>query len=83
MKNIKNNNTVLNGEPLGLSVKQNAKLEKALLLIEKALKKDPQDAEAWFHKGLCLDKLGRNQEASECFEKANQYTLQTTFDFYE
>ena len=55
---------------------------KAIKIIDKALQTAPCDPEAWYQKGLCLQQLGNQKEADACFTKSEQYTLQTTFDFY-
>ena len=49
--------------------------EKALEYYDKALKLEPNDAEIWNHKGFALDKLGRGDEAQNCFNKAKQLGL--------
>jgi tetratricopeptide (TPR) repeat protein len=43
--------------------------EKALPYFEKAVKKHPSYADAYFQIGFCSDKLGRHKEAIEAFEQ--------------
>jgi len=44
--------------------------EEALKIYEKAIKINPQLAEAWFAKGFALGELGRYEEAIEAYKKA-------------
>jgi Flp pilus assembly protein TadD len=57
-------------------------MNKAIAMIDKTLKIDPQNSDAWYQKGLCYQKLGSDEEANQCFQKAKEFTIQTTFDFY-
>jgi Flp pilus assembly protein TadD len=59
------------------------KIRKALEMIDKSLKLDPGDSDAWYQKGICLQQLGEGDEASACFQKAEKHRLQMTFDFFE
>jgi Flp pilus assembly protein TadD len=36
---------------------------------------NPKDADAWNHKGLVLDKVGRQDEVQNCFDKAKELGL--------
>ena len=47
--------------------------DKALPLIEKIIEDNPSIQTSWFNYGVCLDALGRYDEASKVFIKA--YTL--------
>ncbi len=42
----------------------------ALSYFERALAKDPDLTQAWFHVGYCKDKLGRAAEVAEAYEQA-------------
>ena len=46
--------------------------KKALDLYDKAIKINPKDAAAWHNKGVSLDKVGRRDEAQNCFDKAKE-----------
>lgn len=59
------------------------KIRQALELIDKALKLDPYDADAWYQKGICLQQLGQKDQAKECFQNAEKFKLQMTFNFME
>ena len=49
--------------------------EKAVSAYDVALGIDPEDADAWFDKGMTLKKMGRGKEAATCIETAiNLYT---------
>lgn len=48
------------------------KLEEALVLSDKSLKVEPKAPNFWDTKGHILKKLGRNDEAEECFKMYNQ-----------
>ena len=39
---------------------------------DKATKINPNDASAWYNKGIALDNLGRYEEAIECFDEATK-----------
>jgi Flp pilus assembly protein TadD len=41
----------------------------------KALEIDPNFAEAWNHKGLTLDKLGKREDAEKHFNKARELEI--------
>ncbi|WP_094228021.1 tetratricopeptide repeat protein [Methanolobus psychrotolerans] len=45
-------------------------IEKQIEYYTKSLDIDPYNAEAWFKKGRCLEKLGRFEEAKKCFDLA-------------
>ena len=44
--------------------------EKALAAYENALRIDPDDADAWFNKGMTLKKMGKISDATRCVETA-------------
>lgn len=46
--------------------------EDAIKCYDKAISIDPQLKEAWYGKGVTLDKLGKSMDAKECFEKARK-----------
>jgi len=49
--------------------------EKAVSAYDVALGIDPEDADAWFDKGMTLKKMGRSKDAATCIETAiNLYT---------
>jgi tetratricopeptide (TPR) repeat protein len=41
----------------------------ALTFFQKAIEKNPQDANVWFYIGYCYDKLGRSQDAIEPYKQ--------------
>jgi tetratricopeptide (TPR) repeat protein len=45
------------------------KVEDAIISYDKALAIDPDNAEAWFNKGMTLKKIGNLKEATLCIEK--------------
>ena len=45
------------------------KVEEAIISYDKALWIDPENAEAWFNKGMTLKKIGNLKEATLCIEK--------------
>ena len=45
------------------------KVEDAIISYDKALWIDPENAEAWFNKGMTLKKIGNLKEATLCIEK--------------
>ena len=44
--------------------------EDAIVSYDRALRMDPGDADAWFNKGLTLEKMGKSTEAALCVETA-------------
>jgi len=44
--------------------------EESIQAYEKAIEINPNSAAAWYNKGFSLDKLGRHDEASVCYNKA-------------
>lgn len=55
---------------LGFVLAQLKRFEEALETYENALKLDPQVADSWFGKAICLSFLGREEEAEEAYRKA-------------
>jgi len=45
---------------------------KAEAWFRQALDLDPRDVTAWTNLGLCLSRLGQEQEAFTCFEKVRE-----------
>ena len=45
------------------------KVEDAIASYDKALQMDPDNAEAWFNKGMTLKKMGQITESTQCIEK--------------
>ena len=45
------------------------KVDEAIISYDKALWIDPENAEAWFNKGMTLKKIGNLKEATLCIEK--------------
>jgi len=45
------------------------KIEDAIASYDKALEMDPDNAEAWFNKGMTLKKRGQIEESTQCIEK--------------
>jgi tetratricopeptide (TPR) repeat protein len=45
------------------------KVEDAIASYDKALQMDPDNAEAWFNKGMTLKKMGQITESTKCIEK--------------
>ena len=41
----------------------------AIVAYDKAIEIDPEFAEAWYNKGITLDKLGKHEEAVVCYNK--------------
>ena len=50
--------------------KKNTK--EAIACFDTAIKIDPEDSQVFFCKGNSLKKLGRNEEAEQCFDKAEE-----------
>ena len=48
----------------------NQSLRQAVLCFDRALKMDPEYADAWVNKGSALFYLGQNEEALQCAKKA-------------
>lgn len=46
--------------------------EKALSLLDQAIKTNPNDAWAWQNRGVALDKLGRSEEAIDSYRRAGE-----------
>ena len=55
---------------LGLALYEQGKYEEALERLEEALTLNPDLGEAWQNKGLVLEKLDRQKEAEEAFQRA-------------
>lgn len=53
----------------GIYASDIGKYEEAVNEYKKAIKIDPEDTEARLKLGLCYEKMGRKQEAKECFQK--------------
>jgi tetratricopeptide (TPR) repeat protein len=51
--------------------------EEALKFYDAAISYDSNNADFWERKGLTLEKLGKNAEAKECFEKAEKLRQNT------
>jgi len=49
---------------------ENNKFEEALGFFEQALLMNQNDPELWNHKGVALRRMGRYDEALECFNKS-------------
>jgi tetratricopeptide (TPR) repeat protein len=45
------------------------KVDDAIASYDKALQMDPDNAEAWFNKGMTLKKKGQITESTQCIEK--------------
>jgi tetratricopeptide (TPR) repeat protein len=45
------------------------KVDEAIKSYDTALEIDPENAEAWFNKGMTLKKMGMINEATQCIEK--------------
>jgi tetratricopeptide (TPR) repeat protein len=54
----------------GLSYERLGRSEEALAFFEKALERNPRDAETLCNKGVALDSLDRYAEALECYDEA-------------
>lgn len=59
---------------------KNDSYDLALRCYEKAIEIKPQDAEAWYNKGIILKKIGRTTEANVAFAKAKELTTSKTSD---
>jgi tetratricopeptide (TPR) repeat protein len=46
--------------------------KKALRYFEKGIETNPSDPDLWDNKGLCLEQLGRSDEALKCYEHAKE-----------
>ena len=44
----------------------------AIEWFNKAINLDPKNANAWYEKGNCYRRLGKKQEAKECFKIADE-----------
>jgi tetratricopeptide (TPR) repeat protein len=53
-----------------ITMMQKGKFDAAIALLDKLIKKDPEQAELYNLKATCLSKLGRNEEALEFYEQA-------------
>jgi tetratricopeptide (TPR) repeat protein len=51
------------------------KYEEAIYYFDKAISIYPEYAEVWNHKGSALQKLGKGEDAKECFNKAKSLGL--------
>jgi len=45
------------------------RLKVAIHCCNRALEANARDADAWFYKGVTLDKLGRHQEGVTCYDR--------------
>jgi tetratricopeptide (TPR) repeat protein len=54
---------------------EEGRLPRALRMVEERLKRDPQDADAWYLKGEILFKLGEKELGYQAFAKARSLTL--------
>ena len=59
----------------GLALVNVQEFKEAIELYNKSLEIAPNCAEAWYYKGLALDKLGKYEDSKECFDKAKQLGL--------
>jgi tetratricopeptide (TPR) repeat protein len=57
---------------LGTLEKYNEEIE----CYDEAIRLDPNNDSAWYDKSLALNKLGKFEEAGECFEKARKIKSQ-------
>ena len=46
--------------------------QEAITCFDRAIQINPNDADAWYHKGWCLSQLNRREEALACFAEANR-----------
>jgi tetratricopeptide (TPR) repeat protein len=53
----------------GAKLLNQEKYEDSLECFDKALKLDPNYADAWYNKGFTLFNTGNYQDANECFDK--------------
>jgi tetratricopeptide (TPR) repeat protein len=62
----------------GLSLYRQGEYEEAIRFYERAIKLSPYNARTWHVKGIALEKLGRNNEARRCFDKARELGFKMT-----
>ena len=48
------------------------KYEEAITCHDETIRLNPEDPTAWYNKGIALKKLGRDEEAEQCFAKARE-----------
>ena len=58
------------------------KPEEALLHLDRAIEISPDDAEAWFHKGVCLFQTGKVEDSIVALRKAIQYDARQSKAIY-
>ena len=55
---------------LGFVLARLKRFEEALETYEKVLELDPEAADSWFGKAVCLSFLGREEEAEDAYRRA-------------
>jgi Flp pilus assembly protein TadD len=55
---------------LGLTLADQEKYDDAIKAYDEAIRLDPNDATAWYNKGVALEALGKTTEAKAAFAKA-------------
>ena len=59
------------------------KLDDAIASYDTALRMDPDDAEAWFNKGMTLKKKGQINESTMCIEKCINLSAAVNKSFFD
>lgn len=57
--------------------------KEAVKCYDRALELDPKNAHAWHHKGISLDKLGKDAEALRCYDRELEIDSETTVELDE
>ena len=55
---------------IGFALSQQGKYDEALRTFDKAIEIDPQNADAWYLKGMVLDDMGKHDEATQAYDEA-------------
>jgi len=54
----------------------------AIVCFDRVLELDPDHADAWREKGICLKELGRYEEALRCFDQAIAIDMEVPATYY-
>jgi tetratricopeptide (TPR) repeat protein len=54
----------------GMSLWENGKFREAIFYFDKAIKRNPKDARAWYVKAVAFENIGKLEEAIECYDTA-------------
>ncbi|MFA9439264.1 tetratricopeptide repeat protein [Uliginosibacterium sp. sgz301328] len=56
----------------GIALNRSRRFNEARFFLERLVARDPKSLKGWFYLGLCIDSLGRPDEAMPCYRRAGE-----------